>query len=37
VSVALDGETLIDFTFGPPFANDGEVGDVGASGAVCWS
>jgi hypothetical protein len=25
-SVALDGEILIDFTFGPPFAKDGSVG-----------
>jgi hypothetical protein len=26
--VALDGETLIDLTFGPPLANDGSVGPM---------
>lgn len=33
-SVALDGDTWIDFKLGPPLANDGAVGVDGASGAV---
>jgi len=32
--VALDGDTEIDLTFGPPFANDGS---VGATGVPRWS
>ena len=30
VIVALAGETVIDFTFGPPLANVGSVGVIGA-------